>query len=348
MVCAKCNAAIADNAKFCTKCGEKVDKSLGAGDTVTCPECKAAYPKTTKFCKKDGTRLGSNRMEPTAPTEESKKPLPEAVEAPQFEPYQQPSAADSIPKKSKSKMPLVFVLLGILVIGSGVGSYFYFSKKSTPAVTKPSVPPPVDESKATPGTDKTEEKESPEKLPIPPQPEQQIKPGKLAKLINRDLKHKGLGKIYASVNSKMVVTLKGSANNPEEKTRAMNIAGMYKEAREVRDNIYVKEQPKPYTASPEPKALPAPKAPPSSQPPVKPVPKPQERPRINDPYLLASEINRALKNAGLSFVTASVTEDFEIYLMGMVTSRSDREKALRIARSFREGRKIIDQMMNNY
>lgn len=334
MVCAKCNAGIAATARFCTKCGEKV----GAGGTIICPECKAAYPKATKFCTKDGTRLDSDWMEPTTPLEESKEPLPEAVEAPQFGLYQQPSAADSMPKKSRSKMPLVLVLLGILVIGSGVGSYFYFSKKNTPAV---SVPSSADESKVAPETTKTEGKEATEKLPIPSQPEPpQIKPGKLAKLINRDLKSKKLGSISASVNHDMVVTLNGSANSPEDKTRAMNIAGMYKEAKEVRDNIYIKEQPK---------ASPAPKAPPISQPPVKSVPKPpQERQRINDPYLLANEINRALKNAGLRFATASVTDNYEIYLMGMVTSSSEREKALRIARSFKEGRKVIDQMMNNY
>lgn len=369
MICAKCNAGIADNARFCNKCGEKVDKSLGAGDTVTCPECRTTYPRTTKFCKKDGTRLGSGRMEPTALPEESKEPLPEEVEvsaaiagneikegikpdlpveplaetaeASQFEPYQQPSAEDSMPKKPKGKMPLVLVLLGILVIGSGVGSYFYFSKKSNaPAVNQTSASS-VDKAKASTETAEIKEKDKPhpETANIPSQPEPpQIKPAKLAKLINRDLKSRRLGSIAASVNHNMVVTLKGSANSPEEKASAINIAGMYKEAAEVKDNIHVKEKSKQL----EPRiSIPSPA-------PVKPATKPQERPRINDPYLLASEINRALKNAGLRFVTASVTDNFEIYLMGMVTNSSDREKALRIARSFREGRKIIDQMMNNY
>ena len=52
--CAKCNAILPANAKFCLECGEKVV----LGDTVVCPECGKTVMKG-KFCPECGHKLAS-------------------------------------------------------------------------------------------------------------------------------------------------------------------------------------------------------------------------------------------------------------------------------------------------
>ncbi|MBR5983658.1 MAG: zinc-ribbon domain-containing protein [Bacteroidales bacterium] len=54
MKCLKCNAEIADNAKFCPICGAKVEIEN------KCPNCGATVEKNAKFCVKCGTKIDVN------------------------------------------------------------------------------------------------------------------------------------------------------------------------------------------------------------------------------------------------------------------------------------------------
>ncbi|MHC6202122.1 zinc ribbon domain-containing protein [Breznakiellaceae bacterium SP9] len=52
MNCKKCNAEIAENAKFCLECGEKVERE------PACSGCGAKLVPNTKFCPECGTKAG--------------------------------------------------------------------------------------------------------------------------------------------------------------------------------------------------------------------------------------------------------------------------------------------------
>ena len=54
--CAKCGAALPENAKFCLECGEKIVPH--EPDKVTCPQCGAQVPKG-KFCLECGAALAA-------------------------------------------------------------------------------------------------------------------------------------------------------------------------------------------------------------------------------------------------------------------------------------------------
>ncbi|MBR5982269.1 MAG: zinc ribbon domain-containing protein, partial [Bacteroidales bacterium] len=54
MKCSNCNAEIADNAKFCPKCGSKVEK---VEPVKNCPNCGTAIVVDSKFCSKCGTKI---------------------------------------------------------------------------------------------------------------------------------------------------------------------------------------------------------------------------------------------------------------------------------------------------
>lgn len=76
MICRQCGKEIPNNAKFCGKCGAKVElarEAISAGTVLVekgmmCPTCGANYPLNSKFCKNDGTPLAamSAPLEPAA------------------------------------------------------------------------------------------------------------------------------------------------------------------------------------------------------------------------------------------------------------------------------------------
>ena len=53
--CAKCGAALPQNAKFCLECGEKVAPAVPA-DMIVCPECGNTVSKG-KFCPECGHKF---------------------------------------------------------------------------------------------------------------------------------------------------------------------------------------------------------------------------------------------------------------------------------------------------
>lgn len=160
---------------------EELSPPIGQADMVACPQCGIAYPKTTKFCKKDGTSLrGAALPEKTKveiheaaekkadlPRPEIKKEPPvqplkiqaplETIEYPKTEPLQQASMAAAGAGEPKSKKPLLFILIGFIVLaGAGIGGYLYFTKKgNTPVAVQKPATPQVPEPQAPQKTDET-------------------------------------------------------------------------------------------------------------------------------------------------------------------------------------------------
>jgi ribosomal protein L40E len=59
--CIKCSAELADGAKFCDECGEKINH------TAFCAECGSQISSDKKFCEKCGTPVEDNAMKSPAP-----------------------------------------------------------------------------------------------------------------------------------------------------------------------------------------------------------------------------------------------------------------------------------------
>lgn len=56
MNCPKCNAEVRDDAKFCTKCGQKIDVAQ------ICPQCGASVKSGARFCTKCGSNLATTQI----------------------------------------------------------------------------------------------------------------------------------------------------------------------------------------------------------------------------------------------------------------------------------------------
>ena len=63
MNCPKCNSELRPGAKFCTKCGQKIEAAQA------CPQCGAALKSGAKFCTKCGHKLVSAPVSAPKPLE---------------------------------------------------------------------------------------------------------------------------------------------------------------------------------------------------------------------------------------------------------------------------------------
>jgi len=75
MICEKCKTSIPDNAKFCPRCGAKVDMARGQiVQTKKCPSCGAENPVSAKFCTVDGYKFQQVDEKPVGGHKEPEKP----------------------------------------------------------------------------------------------------------------------------------------------------------------------------------------------------------------------------------------------------------------------------------
>lgn len=58
MKCNNCGADLADNAKFCTSCGAKVENSAPQGGPKHCPNCGSQLAEGASFCTNCGQKVG--------------------------------------------------------------------------------------------------------------------------------------------------------------------------------------------------------------------------------------------------------------------------------------------------
>lgn len=120
MICPKCNGEIADNAKFCTKCGaniEEVTKELEAKREEEVRKVEEQKVKEAEEVSKGEEELKSEETQPIA---EERSNDEEPTQEPKNE---QPKKA----KKGKKKIILVIAIIIVLLAGVGAGVWYYMS-----------------------------------------------------------------------------------------------------------------------------------------------------------------------------------------------------------------------------
>jgi predicted RNA-binding Zn-ribbon protein involved in translation (DUF1610 family) len=317
---------------------EKIPELEKPKDVIICPKCGIENPLTAKFCRKDGIPLKKEIKPPVTVEKEIK---PEAA----FR-----SKAELTPKvrvkEEPSKTWIWIAICGLFLIIAGAGSYLYFSgqigKKpaevtAVPEVTKPPEPPKAPEEVKKPLVPQKPET----KTVLPPAPAKPAKPSvdiaRIERDLNRTLRNRGLGDVYAEVNEDLIATLKGTVNDPRDKMLASNITESFKEIKGVKNEIRVAKLPPP----PPPPVRPA--EPPAPAPAPVPLPAPAPPPIVKiDPAKLEGNINRALRNGGIRGVTAEVNDNLEVTLRGSVMSQHEKDRAFEIAKGFKEAKRIRD------
>jgi len=229
MICRKCNANIADNAKFCPTCGAKVELAETKGiQTKRCPSCGTENPVAAKFCKTDGYNLQEVQPAKGESSAEVEKPK-DVIFCPQCKtPYpitarfckndgtflkeeisppidrlevskhiQTKRKVGEVAPRKLSKIKIVLTFLGLVLILAGTGGYLYLS-----------------------GFFKD--------------------PLEIQEKINTELKGKELNNISITINKNWVATVSGVVNDLSHKDQALNIVRSYKEVKEVIDSIQVR------------------------------------------------------------------------------------------------------------
>lgn len=194
MICEKCKASISETAKFCPKCGAKVEIAKAEVLTKKCPSCGVENPISAKFCKVDGYNFQQTEGRPAeeikpeiekpkdvilcprcgAPNPLTAKfckkdgaPLREEIKPSEVvKEYIKPERI--IEKKPKEiatskarRIPIrIAISLLIIIILVGAGSYLYFFKKTK------DIPLPHEKVSVTP--------ETPVLSELPQAPEQEV------------------------------------------------------------------------------------------------------------------------------------------------------------------------------
>jgi ribosomal protein L40E len=105
MICRNCGNEIPDTAKFCPKCGAKVEiektpEPKVQEDVVICRRCGESNPLTAKFCKKCGAPLKENVA---------------------------PVLVKEGTKRLSKRWVWITTICGLILVIVGIGSYLYFS-----------------------------------------------------------------------------------------------------------------------------------------------------------------------------------------------------------------------------
>ncbi|MBF0515888.1 MAG: BON domain-containing protein [Nitrospirae bacterium] len=210
------------------------------------------------------------------------------------------------------------------------------------------------------------------------------KPEELEKTINKSLNSQGFPGIVVSVNTALAASIIGTVTSEYDRNKVLSIVKGNRDVKDIKDNLHVDAslaQPAPAVAAveavkhpaatpepepDEPAATPEPTPSPVHTPhptatPVtvpKPMPEPmkqsipmqqQQQPTAivapqPEPGTLEGAVNKALKSAGLTKITAQVDENLDVTLKGTVSGSRDKNKAFDATKHIKGVRKIKDKI----
>ena len=137
MKCSECNAEIADNAKFCPKCGAKVEKEEpvnncpNCGEVLKdgakfcakcgckiekeckCPKCGTLIKEGAKFCPVCGTKIVSGIEEPTTPLAVCEQEVPIGTNS---ESVSDATSTENAKGRKKSDKVIIIAAIAVLVV----------------------------------------------------------------------------------------------------------------------------------------------------------------------------------------------------------------------------------------
>lgn len=121
MICPKCNEKIADNSKFCTKCGANIEEATKELEAQKIEEAKKAEEekRAIEEAEKSKSVEEDSKAEETQEPEKNKKEKTEEKSK---------EAKKNGKKKSKKKIILVIAIIIVLLAGAGAGIWYYMSE----------------------------------------------------------------------------------------------------------------------------------------------------------------------------------------------------------------------------
>jgi len=278
---------------------------------VICPKCGTANPAGAKFCKKDGVALAGaadNMDLAREATEKTNIARDEGLPSPPIlatepPPDQVRQAATHIPgAQPASSRSNVVIATGVLValLAAGGGGYWYLAGRNAP--TK-------------------EVAEAPPTSPASPAPAASTQAMATRQMVDAGVKmilaDAGFSKtIQPTTDGDLAVTLHGSVASEEQRAKVLALAKTATGVTAVRDQLEVAQS----ATAPNEVASGRPDLAPPSTPAVPPVPS-------FDATGVQQDLNRQLRNSGLSGVSVKVNADRSAVLRGKVSTAKEKEDA---------------------
>jgi osmotically-inducible protein OsmY len=362
VICPKCGEAYDCGIKFCKKDGTSLQKDAPKSEPAAPPETSSGTKQAPPTPQRSQTDIAAPKaviVEPAVPSKNDKKTV-------------QPRAEKAGGRKAK-KIVVAVATLVLLIISGAVG-YLYFTgyiwsspdkiatkindelrgkglgiyceiDKDWTATLRGTARNAADKDLATNiASSHKELKNLKYDVQMP------LSPSDVRMAIDTALRDGGLGNIHAEVDDNLTATLQGVANNNSEKENAMKLAVGLGKAKDVKDNIQIQAA-MPQPVAPEMPAI------------VQQTPRQATRPRADvtrkevtrqaeptpraaaaDPVKMEGELNRALRNAGLSGITAEVRDDLSVTLKGSTGNAEDKSRAFEVAKSFNGIKKVRDRI----
>ncbi len=313
MICENCKIIIPDSAAACPRCGiylqaedlfAETAKAEKQKTMLICPKCGAAHTLTAQFCRNDGTAL----RESFSKKEESEQTNKEMNDNKAFDASKNKQGVKkhSITWRWASALAFAFLLAGI-----GIYSYFSVNKglktDNLNVISNNNINKSDNGQSYLNGSIVQNQNSENLLLSTSKMEKSYIDIARLEVEINRALRKKGIYGIYVEVDTDLVASLTGGFITKKDRDKALNLIASYKELSGIKEIITD------HTASPQ----------------------------VNIAKL-GSQINNALRDAGIRGVVVEVDNVLHVKLKGAVSSEEEKNKAFEIVGLFKEAKKIKD------
>jgi ribosomal protein L40E len=324
--------------------------------TVKCPTCGTMNPEEARFCRKDGTAL-KGQAAPAADGSVS------AEQKPKKSPARMRASAPVIktgnPKRSKTGLWITLSVIVLLL--ACAGGYFYF--KGISGMRPGAFQTILNEELKAKGLNVTVEIGKDWMVTLKGSVQQQAEkdlalttvklhkeaknitdnivfertPAVIQADIEKGLTERGLTTVQTQVDESFIATLTGMVNNEDEKTAAMDIGRNINGVKEVHDMMTVKVEKQQATPSSAAEAQNSK----SKAAKAKAAAAKRDSSKTGAGRL-EGEINRALRSAGISSVSAEVKDDMSAVVKGTVPSAGDKQRVMQVVQGFRQIRNVRD------